>query len=448
MRKAGLAAAMALFLALTASFWNPEQEEWKIAQVTDCSSGSSWLPQVNASGSMIFFLSNCDLADNNRDRNSEIFKWENGNFTQLTDTVGCQFMDLSLSPDGRRLAAVSNCPLGGKNPDLGLEIVYWDGLGGVQVLTQGQGYPSRHPSWSPETACLVFESQADIAGLNQDHSNDVFLADFSASPPELKRISNSVPPGGCDHPQMAGGSVIARCNDDLPGTLKSESSTELVVTLAGRTTGGNPDRNYELISFDLAGKPRQLTSTRYCENGLFAVQPQGRVIVFMSDCDFSEKMTLRRRNELYTLTDEVSRAFPGMEFSAGALAFSRDGRSLILTSAFGDRSINTEHNQEIYISRLDIPPPALGRAKIGFSRPAAVTDFLFGTSGDAAVDKTGGVVVFASNTNYRRGNADGSMEILRAVHEDVVLDTDENEGEAPQVIKGETVETVKGDTTE
>ena len=295
MKKALAIAGSMIFLGLMGSFWNPDRHEWKITQLTNCGAGSSAGPQLAENGKIVIFISTCNLADKNGDMNAEIFKWEDEKFAQLTDTSGCQFMDLALSPNGRRLAFVTNCPLDGRNQDQGQELGLMDGPGEPTVITQGSGYGSRRPAWSADSRLLVFESKADIHESNPDHSNEIFLADLSSAEPVLKRISNTLPPGGCDHPSLAGGAIVARCNDDIPGTGPAPGTADLPMTVAGRTVGGNPDKNSEIVRFDLAGKPRQLTYTMYCQNGPPSVQPQGRAIVFMSDCDFSGKLATQTR---------------------------------------------------------------------------------------------------------------------------------------------------------
>ncbi|HUT55778.1 MAG TPA: hypothetical protein VM658_20475 [bacterium] len=433
MRKALALVGSIIFLGLLGSFWNPDKREWKITQLTACRAGSSGAPQMTGDGRIVLFVSTCDLAGKNPDMNAEIFRWEHGTFTQLTDTANCRFMDPALSPDGRRLAFVTNCPLDGKNKDQGLELGLMDGPGELSVLTQGKGYVSRRPAWSADSRLLVFESQADLADNNLDHSNEIFLADLSSPEPALKRISNTLPPGGCGHPALAGAAVIARCNDDVPGTRHAPGVADLPVIVEGRTVGGNPDKNQELFSFDLAGKPRQLTYTMYCHNGPPSVQPQGRAIVFMSDCDFSGKMAASRKNALYVLTDQPRRAFPRLDFYAASFAWSADGKTLAMTSSFGDSSVNPQRNQEIFITHMDPPSLAGGGDRPQLTDPSPVTDFLFGASGGVAVNRDGTSLVFESNTNLDHKNPDGGTEIYTAVHEDAPVNEDNDDDDASPI---------------
>jgi Tol biopolymer transport system component len=430
MKRVLMIAGSIIFLGLMGSYWNPDKREWKIAPLTSCDTGSSASPQLAENGKIVIFLSTCNLAGKNGDMNAEIFKWEDGNFTQLTDTSSCQFMDLALSPNGRRLAFVTNCSLDGKNADQGLELGLMDGPEDISILTQGNGYASRRPSWSADSRLLVFESLADINGGNPDHSNEIYLADLSSTPPALKRISNTRPPGGCDHPAMAGSVIFARCDDDIPGTGPAPGTASLVMTQEGRTVGGNPDKNHEIFRFDLAGNPRQFTYTMYCQNGPPSAQPQGRAVVFMSDCAFSDQSSSRisygtdiagnlmvpRQGQLYILTDQPRRAFPDLDFFATSFAWSADGKTLAMTSPFGDLSVNSEHNQEIFITHLDMDSRSEGSAP-ELSKPSPVTDFLFGASGDVAVNRDGTFMAFESNANPDHKNPDGGTEIYTAVHQ-------------------------------
>jgi Tol biopolymer transport system component len=443
MKKALAIAGSIFFLGLLGSFWNPEKQEWKITQLTVCGAGSSGSPQLAGNGKIVVFVSTCDLADKNRDLNAEIFKWEDGNFTQLTDTSSCQFTDLAMSPDGRRLAFATNCSLNGKNADQGLELGVMDGPDEISILTQGNGFASRRPAWSADSRLLVFESQADIGGSNPDHSNEIFLADLSTAPPGLKRLSNTKPPGGCDHPALAGAAVFARCNDDIPGTGPAPGASDLTATVEGRSVGGNPDKNHEIVSFNLAGKPRQLTYSLYCDNGPPSAQPQGRAVAFMSDCghsgeaagpinygtDISGNPVVPRQSRLYILTDKPRRVFPNLEFIATSFAWSADGKTLAMTSPFGDTSVNREHNQEIFITHLD-PSSLRGGGAPELSDPSPVTDFLFGASGGVALNRDGNTLVFESNTNLDSKNPDGGAEIFTAVHESGPLTGGDDDNDA------------------
>jgi Tol biopolymer transport system component len=408
----------AVFIFSIASYWNPEKEEWKLIQLTECEHCSSGLPRVSATGAMVFFISTCDFEQRNQDNNTEVFRWEAGRISQLTQTELCTIKDLSLSPDARRMAFATNCELDGKNPGRGLEIAYMDGPDEVRVLTRGHGYSSGKPSWSADGKMLVFESYADLSGNNPDLSQEIFLAEFSNSPPRVRQLSNTKNPGKCERPQIGGGAIVCRCDDDLPGTSAPLELDGLAVTVEGRTVGGNPDRNFELISFSLSGKPRQLTRTQACDNGPPALHPLGSVIVFVSDCDFEGKKQPKELGagaSMYFLTTEVSRAFPDLDLNASALAWSGDGSHLAISSPWGRHTVNTERNQEIFMilvrAKGTDAPEATGPA------PSRVTDFPYGVSAQPHLNKDGKVIVFTSNANHNRRNDDGGSEVFMAVRE-------------------------------
>jgi Tol biopolymer transport system component len=417
MKKALIFLSAAVFIFSIASYWNPEQREWKLIQLTECEHGSSGLPRVSATGAMVFFISTCDFEDSNRDNNTEVFRWEAGSIRQLTQTELCTIKDLSLSPDARRMAFATNCELDGKNPGRGLEIAYLEGPGKVRILTQGQGYPSGKPSWSADGKMLVFESLADLSDKNSDHSQEIFLAEFSISPPRVRQVSDTKSPGGCEGPRIGGGAVVCRCDDDLPGTKPVELD-DLAVTVEGRTVGGNPDRNFELMSFTLSGKPRQLTFTQACDNGPPALHPFGRAVAFISNCDFDEKKGPKEMGagaSMYFLTTEVSRVFPDIDLNTGAMAWSGDGSHLVISSSWGRHTTNTERNQEIFM----IPVRTKGQDAPSAARtaPSQVTDFPFGACAQPHPNKDGKVIVFTSNANPNRKNDDGGSEVFMAVRE-------------------------------
>lgn len=420
--KSKLIMAAVLFMATSAWYSERDQGNWDIVQITKCAPGKNYSPRVSADGKTIFFISNCDLDMSNSDHWPEIFKYdvEGKEITQITDNQYCSTSELALAPDDKRLAFSTNCELSGQNPNRGQEIAYMDLSGEVKVLTRGTGYMSRRPAWSSDGKYLVFESMADLTQKNSDHSLEIFLADFSSSPPQIKQISKTMRPLGCENPQMAGDSILCRCNDDLPGTRRSEGGmSDLPMTMNGRTVGGNPDHNYEIIRFDLSGKPRQLTYTKGCENSPPVLHPQGRMVVLVSGCNLTEEKNWNSRMAMYLYSTEFILPFPEIKLYVSEVAWSRDGKWLALSSNYGNIQVNPGRNVEIFMVDMSLdklqgpwPEEAL----------MPVTESTYAASKQQALNKNGKVVVFVADSNYMQSNANVGSEIFMAVRQSNVTE--------------------------
>ncbi|MFO8057806.1 MAG: hypothetical protein R6V10_10960 [bacterium] len=421
-----ITASLLLFALLSASYWSSRSEkpEWKIVQLTSCMSGWNTDPQVTDDGRTVYFLSTCNLADMNDDKSPEIFRWREGKIKQLTRQKNCIINDLALAPDNQSLAFSSNCSFSGDNLQPTFDIHVREKDGDIRAITNGNGIPSRNPAWSPDSRRMAFESRADLKKKeNLDYSNEIFLAELSASTVSIKQISNTRPPGGCEEPGLTTTSIICRCNDDIPGTDKPEEMSDLTMTRDGRTVGGNPDKNWEIFKFSFSGEPRQLTYSQGCSNGAPVVSPQGKVVSFTSPCKLKPEKTDMPLSsfELYLLAPDVTRPFPGHDFPVRSMAWSGDGNLLALSTPLGTREFNKENNIEI--STLEMPKNFYEKKETAFDKetPAQylkpVTDFNYGTSELPDVNRDGKVIVFVSNANYKDGNQDGSREIFMAVRQ-------------------------------
>ncbi len=397
------------------------QGHWKITQLTSCTGGKSFSPRVSPDGERVYFVSDCSLIPDRGPGGQQVYMWEDGGIKRLTSEHNCMFTDLAPSPDEDALAFSSNCFFQGKNSGRGMEIVVMELSGKVRVITQGNGLPSASPSWSHDNRRLAFVSRADLSDKNPDGSQEIFMAELNAEEIKVRQLSDTSGNGICEAPAVAADSVVARCKADVAGTAAPGETSSLPVIVDGRSVGGNPDLNYELMSFSFKGKPRQLTRTETCENGPPALHPQGRLIAFTSNCG-KERMTGEFRPRLHFMAQRAVPAEPGLHFQAGQLRWSKDGSRLVFSSPLSTGvaadDVNPERNPEIFI--LDVPVEKMIKAVSEHkspprTMPSPVTDFPFGFSKSPDISRDGKTVVFVSFANLDDKNQDGGPEIMRAV---------------------------------
>lgn len=402
--------------ALERGFVHP----WEIEQLTSCMGGVSYNPRVSADGGTAFFISNCDLTGQNMYRSPQIFQWKDGAITQVTSIEYCSIGEMDLSPDTKRLVFSTTCEFGEENRERGAEIAVMELGGPVRVITRGGGHPSGRPSWSSDGRRIVFQSLADLAGKNPDHSQEIFMADLPGEEPEIRQMTDTRRNHSCQDPVMAASIILCRCAADMVGTRPPEKSFELPVMVDGVSVGGNPDLNFEIYSITMEGKVRQLTYTTGCENGPPALHPRGRAAAFMSNCRI-EKDKIELKPSLYFYSEKVVRAFPDLYFDATSLTWSGDGRFLVMSSNFYSEAtiprVNPERNREIFMVRVPVDELAGAgdRIEMPDPHPLAVTDFRLAGSEMPDVNGEGTVVFFVSHESRQNSNPDGNPEIFRAV---------------------------------
>ncbi len=395
----------AIMLGVSFPYGREEKAGWKVTQITSCNGGASGLPQLSQDGKRVYFVSNCNLAGDNRDLGKEIFKWEDGKITQLTHTSYCQIGNFSLSPVSEELAFITTCDINRENSTGREELALLKKDGSAIMLTRESQGGNDFPNWSSDGRYVVFESSADPLGRNADHSREVFTADVTVDPPLLQQISRTAKDRKCENSSMAAGGVVARCDDDFPGTAPDTGALGMSVTIEGRTVGSNPDRNLELFRFDLNGRAVQLTDTKGCENKLPLIQPEGGELAYVTDCGPSSSGLPVKEWKLNLLAGTEKRLCPDLSFSVFSMAWSGDGKRLALSSNMQYRDVNRERNAEIFIIDLDSPR----------EKPAAVTDFPYGWSEYPSLSRDGKVVAFQSNYTNERENSDGNLEVFMAM---------------------------------
>lgn len=138
--------------------------------------GISSNPQITPDGEWIVFSSNADPAGGNADGGFDLFSWNAGVITQLTDLgPAATIENLSVSSDaGRALFRSQADPLG-ENPDLGLELFLWD-RGTLRQITNLPYTPHGvFGEVSGNGERIVFNTHLDPLGQNPDGSDEIFL---------------------------------------------------------------------------------------------------------------------------------------------------------------------------------------------------------------------------------------------------------------------------------
>lgn len=145
------------------------------------SDDSSFGPRLSADGTKIAFISRGDLVKGkNKDNSSELFVANvNGpGLTQLTRATNLNAEDPSISGNGSLIVFDANGNYTGQNPDRSFElfVVNSDGTG-LRQLTQGSS--ARHFSAggriSRDGSRIAFLSTENLLGTNSDHSMELFI---------------------------------------------------------------------------------------------------------------------------------------------------------------------------------------------------------------------------------------------------------------------------------
>lgn len=138
--------------------------------------GVSGDPQIAPDGARIVFQSNSDFTGGNADGGFDLFLWNRGVITQLTDLGPAARMDnLSVSSDGGRVLFRSPADPVGENPDLGLELFLWD-RGTIRQITHLPHTPfGINGRLSGNGERIVYSTIFDPLGHNPDGSAELFL---------------------------------------------------------------------------------------------------------------------------------------------------------------------------------------------------------------------------------------------------------------------------------
>jgi Tol biopolymer transport system component len=154
-------------------------------QLTDGGMSHCLSPSIDAFGDRVAFTSNADLEQGrNTDHSWEIFVvyTDGSGLKQLTDCSDHQYDSTApeISANGLTIAYMSNAnPDGWNNTDHSMEIfaVGFDGAGPWQLThCDDPSYSSWAPSIDGDGDRVTFTSDADLAVINSNHFQQIFLA--------------------------------------------------------------------------------------------------------------------------------------------------------------------------------------------------------------------------------------------------------------------------------
>jgi len=217
---------------------------WKasgIVQLTDATFCTSAAPSINAAGTRVAFDSDCDhVAGHNPDRSSEIFRsTAAGAVTQLTDDrtgSGCGSFAASSDASGDLISFESDCDLAGENPDAVSEIFQVNASGTVTQLTTSPDdtCASTNPASDSDGSIVAFESDCDYTGGNANGVVEIFSVTSGGAVTQL----TSDPSGGpCESSAPAisedGSAVVFESFCDLVDGGNADGSFEVYRARAG-----------------------------------------------------------------------------------------------------------------------------------------------------------------------------------------------------------------------
>jgi len=146
-------------------------------------------PSIDGEGSVIAFMSDCNLTGNNADRSNEIFTLTVAlspvveQVTDVDDDSACVSGEPHMASSGLALAFTSYCQLNGSNGDGSIEVFQvgvGEAAGGILAVTQGGSCSSPAGGITGDGTHVMFDSDCDPAGNNEDRSVEIFRASACA----------------------------------------------------------------------------------------------------------------------------------------------------------------------------------------------------------------------------------------------------------------------------
>lgn len=256
-----------------ADLWRVDTETLEAAQVTDFGSGTTNTPSITDDGEWIAFSSDANPTGGNSDGSSEIFRVRStgADVSQLSSGPdGTSSERPVVADDGNLVVFDSNADLTGANGDGSREIFRCrlDGSELLQLTSGASGTSSSAPRADASGQWVVFDSSADLLGLNADGSREIFLVAADGS--GLQQVTDDASYGYRGADVARGGQLVV-----FSGT--------------GDPLGTNPEHNEEVYSYDAGGGiTRQLTSFETGSSGAPRISADGQWVYFLSTAPIFE----------------------------------------------------------------------------------------------------------------------------------------------------------------
>ncbi len=200
---------------------------------------SSVRPSMDAAGSLIAFLSNCDPVGTNSDLSDEVFTVDDAlEVRQISNAdagSACASGEPHMASSGHAVAYSSYCALAdGRNADGSIE-VFQAGVGnphgGILAVTDDSGCSSSGGGISADGSRVMLDSDCDLAGSNADAGVEVFRAGACACGAPATRNLPPKKPLASDAlfvlKSAVGSAVCAKCECDTNNDSQINASDAL-----------------------------------------------------------------------------------------------------------------------------------------------------------------------------------------------------------------------------
>jgi len=148
-------------------------------QITNFTTGDIFTGAINQDGTRIAITSNANINGLNPDANFGIYLYDviTDTFTQIVSlSSGDSFLP-AINATGSRIPFVSRANINGQNPEGNREVYYFDTIENrITQLTRQLMGSSTEPSINADGSLIAFQSEANINNGNQDENWEIYLA--------------------------------------------------------------------------------------------------------------------------------------------------------------------------------------------------------------------------------------------------------------------------------
>jgi Tol biopolymer transport system component len=305
-----------------------------VSEITDTGSGGAQDPSVDAQGDTVVFASTQNLVGTNLDGSTEIYLYDatTGEFEQITNTLGSNSFNPTISDDGNRIAFSSAANILSANADGNSEIFRYDrDTDTFTQLTTSTGGSTENTAAtiSGDGSRVAFVSDLNLLGTNTELNPEVF---WSTAAGTLTQVTST-----------ASGAAFS-------GLGFNDSGTRLMFTGPTNPTGGNADLSFEVFNHVVGGATTQLTTTTGASlSPSAALSGDGLQVAFEFDRDLTggnadasqEIFRTTDGTDITQLTAEADGSFEP--------TIDQDGSRVAFRSAADHTGGNGDGNGEIFL---------------------------------------------------------------------------------------------------